>query len=86
MKCSERRRYYLNLKLSNHKDEKIFIQNQTTISSVNNEESPYGSFSEFVKLNPYEIAYYLDLTLNNNLYYGHNYYLYEETLGSYYRG
>ena len=57
MKGSERRRYSLNFKLSYNKDEKIFIQNQTTISSVNNEESPYGSFSEFVKLNPYDRAY-----------------------------
>ena len=86
MKGSERRRYSLNFKLSYNKDEKIFIQNQTTISSVNNEESPYGSFSEFVQLNPYDRDYNLDGTLNNNLSYGHKNPLYEATLGSYNRG
>lgn len=86
MKDSERRRYGLGFKISYNKGDLIFIQNQTTISSVNNEESPYGSFAEFVKLNPYDRAYNLDGTLNNNLSYGQSNPLYEATLGSYNRG
>lgn len=86
MKDSERKRYSLGFKLSYNKDELIFIQNQITISSVNNNESPYGSFAEFVKLNPYDRAYNTDGTLNNNLSYAQKNPLYEATLGSYNRG
>lgn len=86
MKDSERKRYSLGFKLSYNKGDKIFIQNQINISSVNNEESPYGSFSEFVKLNPYDRAYNTNGTLNNNLSYAQKNPLYEAGLGSYQRG
>lgn len=82
MKDSERKRYSLSFKLSYSKDDLIFIQNYATITSVNNVESPYGSFSQYVEQNPYDRAYNLDGSLNNDLTYGKLNPLYEASLGS----
>ena len=86
MKDSERKRYSLSFKLSYGKDDLIFIQNYATITSVNNVESPYGSFSQYVEQNPYDRAYNLDGSLNNDLTYGKLNPLYEASLGSYNKG
>lgn len=86
MKDSERKRYSLSFKLSYSKDDLIFIQNYATITSVNNVESPYGSFSQYVEQNPYDRAYNLDGSLNNDLTYGKLNPLYEASLGSYNKG
>ena len=86
MKGSERKRYSLSFKLSYSKDDLIFIQNYATITSVNNVESPYGSFSQYVEQNPYDRAYNLDGSLNNDLTYGKLNPLYEASLGSYNKG
>lgn len=86
MKGSDRKRYALGFKLSYNKNDKIFIQNQTTITSVNNNESPYGNFSNFVEQNPYDRAYNLDGSLNTDLSYNHKNPLYEASLGSYNKG
>ena len=40
------------------------ISNTTTITSVNNESLPYGTFGEYVKLNPYDPCIWLMVTLN----------------------
>lgn len=86
MKESKRDRYSLSFKLSYNKGEAVFFQNTTTITSVNRVESPYGKFSEYVSLNPYDRAYNLDGTLNNNLSFGAKNPLYEASLGSFNKG
>lgn len=86
MKDSRRDRYSLGFKLSYNKQDKIFISNIATITSVNNDESPYGSFSEYVKLNPYDPVYLPDGSLNKTLTWSIPNPVYEATLGSYNRG
>lgn len=86
MKDSERQRYSLSFKLSYNKGDAIFLSNTMTISSTVNHESPYGSFREYVEQNPYDRAYNLDGTLNNDLTYDKANPLYEATLGSYEKG
>lgn len=86
MKGSDRQRYSLSFKLSYNKGNAIYLSNTMTISSTTNNESPYGSFSGFVEKNPYDRAYNVDGTLNNNLHYGKENPLYEATLGSYNTG
>lgn len=86
MKESKRDRYSLGFKLSYNKQDKVFISNSTTITSVNNRESPYGSFSQYAELNPYDRAYNLDGTLNKVLSFNVANPLYEATLGSYNKG
>lgn len=73
-------------KLSYNKNDAVYVQNYTTISGTNNHESPYGSFREYVNQNPYDRAYNVDGTLNNNLTFNKANPLYEATLGSYDKG
>ena len=86
MKESKRDRYSLGFKLSYNKQDKVFVSNTTTITSVNNEESPYGTFGEYVKLNPYDPVYLADGSLNRTLSYDTPNPLYEASLGSYNKG
>lgn len=86
MKGSERKYYGLSFRLSYNATEKLFILNHLNVSQVNNVNSPYGSFSNFVKLNPYDRAYNLDGTLNNDLSHSQANPLYEARLGSYNKG
>ncbi len=83
MKKSKRDRYSLNFRLSYNKQDKVYVSNTTTITSVNSEESPYGTFNKYVELNPYDRAYNLDGTLNKVLSFGVSNPLFEATLGSY---
>ena len=83
---SDRKRYSLIFKLSYNKNDAVYVQNYTTISGTNNHESPYGSFREYVNQNPYDRAYNVDGTLNNNLTFNKANPLYEATLGSYDKG
>lgn len=83
---SDRKRYSLMFKLSYNKNDKVYIQNYTTISGTDNHESPYGSFRQYVDQNPYDRAYNIDGTLNNNLTFDKANPLYEATLGSYDKG
>lgn len=54
MKGSGRDRYSLANSLSyNLKDNKLLFRNSFTISQVNGTESPYGSFANYVRMNPY---------------------------------
>ena len=86
MKESKRDRYSLGFKLSYNKQDKVFVSNTTTITSVNNEESPYGTFGEYVKLNPYDPVHLADGSLNRTLSYDTPNPLYEASLGSYNKG
>lgn len=86
MKGSDRQRYSLSFKLSYNKGDAVYLSNTMTISATTNHESPYGSFGSFVKQNPYDRAYNLDGSLNNDLHYNKENPLYEATLGSYNTG
>lgn len=86
MKDSKRDRYSMGFKLSYNKQDKFFVSNIATITSVNNVESPYGSFSQYVVLNPYDRAYLPDGSINRYLSYDTGNPLYEASLGSYDKG
>ena len=53
MKSSGRQRYSLGMDLSYLKSSKIIFKNSLSISKVSSDDSPYGSFSNYVKMNPY---------------------------------
>lgn len=57
MKGSTRKRYGLNFKLSYNLGQKLTLINTTTITNINDIASPYGSFSEYVRMNPYNNPY-----------------------------
>lgn len=58
MKGSGRDRYSLSNTLSYMpKSNKLLFRNQFTISQVKGQESPYGSFANYVKMNPYYPIY-----------------------------
>lgn len=62
---------------------KLFFQNITSLSRNASDDVPYGSFSDYVKLNPYDRPYNADGSLNNDLaFYAANP-LYEKSLSSY---
>ena len=62
---------------------KFFVSNSSTITSVTNNESPYGDFSDWVKMNPYENPYDADGKLRSSLYHDISNPLYDASLGSY---
>ncbi|MCH7411393.1 SusC/RagA family TonB-linked outer membrane protein [Belliella sp. DSM 111904] len=53
MKGSERNRYGGDLTLSYNLKDKITFYNQLSITATNSQESPYGSFSNYARMNPY---------------------------------
>jgi TonB-linked SusC/RagA family outer membrane protein len=54
MKGSGRERYSLSNSLSYQpKSQRLIFRNQFTISQVNGKESPYGTFDQYVNMNPY---------------------------------
>ena len=83
VKDSGRERLTLNFKLSYNLDQRFYISNSTTINNVKNEESPFGSFSQYVNLNPYDDPYNADGTLKPELSYQQINPLYEGSIGSF---
>lgn len=53
MKGSGRDRYSAGLSLSYNPGKKILFRNALTVTQVNAKESPYGSFADYVSMNPY---------------------------------
>lgn len=53
MKESERKRYGGEVYLSYVLNDKFTFKNSTSIAQVNAQESPYGSFEDYVRMNPY---------------------------------
>lgn len=53
MKGSERNRYSAGMSLSYSPDTRFIFKNTLTVTQVNSKESPWGSFSDYVKTNPY---------------------------------
>jgi tonB-linked outer membrane protein, susC/ragA family len=64
---SKRDRLSLFFKFSYNKPGAFSVNNSTTLMSVNSAESPYGSFSDYVKQNPYEQPYAADGSLHRKL-------------------
>lgn len=83
MKGSDRSRLSTNFRLSYNMSGKFFVSNSSTISSVTNNESPYGDFSDWAKMNPYENPYDSDGKLRVSLYHDLANPLYDASLGSY---
>lgn len=53
MEESGRDRYSLGMDLTYNKSSKLIFKNSLTISNVTGKDSPYGSFSDYVRMNPY---------------------------------
>lgn len=64
---SKRDRLSLFFKFSYNKPGAFSVNNSTTLMSVDSEESPYGSFSDYVMQNPYEQPYATDGSLHRKL-------------------
>lgn len=60
MKESERRRYGADVYLSYNLNNKLVFRNQLSVSEVKSKASVYGSFSDYVRMNPYYPKYDTD--------------------------
>lgn len=83
MKTSYRKRKSIDFVLSHNVAQKIFFQNTVSLDFVDSENSKYGSFGDYVKLNPYDRPIGEDGELLNVLSYNHRNPLREAQLGSY---
>ena len=82
MKGDYRKRYGLGFKLDYYVGD-VTISNRTTYQEVAVKNSPYGSFSKYVGMNPYDRMYNEDGTPNTNLSWDIDNPLYEASLGSF---
>ena len=82
MKDDYRKRYSLGFKLDYYIGT-LTLSNRTTYQEVSVKNTPYGSFSQYVKMNPYDKIYNDNGTVNTNLSWDLNNPLYEATLGSF---
>ncbi len=83
MKGDYRHRYNLGFKLDYYAKDNIKFANRTTYTDVSSKDTPYGSFSKYTQMNPYDAIYNEDGTLNHNLSWDMDNPLYESTLGSF---
>lgn len=83
MKGDYRKRYSIGFKLDYYINNTITISNRSTYQEIDTKNTPYGSFSQYVKMNPYEKMYNDDGTVNTNLAWDINNPLYEASLGSF---
>ena len=83
MKDDYRKRYSLGFKLDYFIGNSITISNRTTYQEIAVKNSPYGSFSQYVRMNPYDKMYNEDGTPNENLSWDADNPLYEASLGSF---
>ena len=82
MKDDYRKRYNLGFKLDYYVGT-LTLSNRTTYQEVSTKDTPYGSFSQYVWMNPYDRIYNEDGTLNTDLTWDLDNPLYEATLGSF---
>ena len=82
MKGDYRKRNGIGFKLDYYVGD-LTISNRTTYQEVSVKNSPYGSFSQYVQMNPYDRMYNDDGTPNTNLSWDLNNPLYEASLGSF---
>lgn len=83
MKDDLRRRYNIGFKLDYFISNSIKISNRSTYAEVSSKDTPYGSFSRYARMNPYDPMYNEDGTVNLNLSWDLDNPLYEATLGSF---
>lgn len=83
MKGDYRHRYNLGFKLDYFANNQFKISNRTTYSEISAKDSPYGSFSLYTQMNPYDVMYNADGSANTNLAWELDNPLYEAQLGSY---
>lgn len=83
MKGDYRKRYSIGFKLDYYINNSITISNRTTYQEIDVKNTPYGSFSQYVQMNPYDKMYNGDGTPNTNLSWDINNPLYEASLGSF---
>ena len=83
MKDDYRKRYSIGFKLDYHIKNTIQLSNRTTYSEIDTKDTPYGSFSQYTQMNPYDRIYNEDGTVNTNLAWDLNNPLYEALLGSF---
>ncbi len=82
MKDDYRKRYNLGFKLDYYVGT-LTLSNRTTYQEVNVKNTPYGSYSQYVQMNPYDRIYNEDGTLNTDLAWDLDNPLYDATLGSF---
>ena len=82
MKDDYRKRYNLGFKLDYHVGT-LVLSNRTTYQEVSTKDTPYGSFSQYVEMNPYDRIYNTDGTVNTDLTWDLDNPVYEATLGSF---
>ena len=82
MKDDYRKRYNLGFKLDYYIGT-LTLSNRTTYQEVYVKNTPYGSFSQYVEMNPYDRIYNEDGSVNTNLSWDIDNPLYEATLGSF---
>ena len=83
MKDDYRKRYSIGFKIDYFMENGLQISNRTTYQELDIQNTPYGSFSQYVQMNPYDAIYNADGTLNNNLAWDLDNPLYEATIGSF---
>ena len=83
MKGDFRKRSALGFKLDYFIGNSVTISNRTTYQEIAVKNSPYGSFSQYVRMNPYDRMYNDDGTPNTDLSWDADNPLYEATLGSF---
>lgn len=83
MKDDYRRRKSIGFKLDYFVNKSLQISNRTTYSEISAKDSPYGSFSQYTQMNPYDRMYNEDGTVNTDLAWDLNNPLYEATIGNY---
>lgn len=83
MKDDYRRRYNIGFKLDYFINNSIKISNRSTYAEVYVKDTPYGSFSQYARMNPYDPMYNEDGTVNLDLSWNLDNPLYEATLGSF---
>lgn len=83
MKGDYRKRYSIGFKLDYFINNAVTISNRTTYQEIDVKNTPYGSFSQYVMMNPYDKMYNDDGSVNTNLSWDINNPLYEASLGSF---
>ncbi len=83
MKEDYRKRSSIGFKLDYYLNNSLTISNRTTYQEVDVKNTPYGSFSQYVWMNPYDRMYNADGTPNTNLAWDLDNPLYEAQLGSF---
>jgi hypothetical protein len=82
MKGDYRKRYSVGFKLDYYIST-FTLSNRTTYQELSVKDSPYGSFSQYVRMNPYDRMFDENGKPNNNLAWDLDNPLYEATLGSF---